>query len=65
MTITIGFGWWIAPAVVTIVAFALAWRAQSPHTGGDYNFVGFFNTMAYIVALVPSLAAWLIWSLFR
>ena len=63
MTFTIAFGWWIAPAIVTAAAFAWAIHMQQPNRGGDYNFTPLFNALWFVVAAVPSLAAWLIWSL--
>lgn len=57
MTLTIAFGWWLAPALITIAAFA--WAMQDKYTGGSYNFAGLF-TLPF--AGCVSLAAWLAWS---
>ena len=63
MTITIGFGWWIAPAVITIIA--LGWAAFMSRDMGNDRFgagaviAGFL----YLIAAVVSLVAWLIWAL--
>lgn len=59
MTYTITFGWWIVPALITAASFAWAfWPDNS--TGFGAAVAGLIQSL---IALVLSLAAWLIWSL--
>lgn len=65
MTIEISFGWWIAPAAVTALAFMWAYLKQdrkvSSGLGEPARFMG--NLFLYLIATIPALIAWLIWSL--
>lgn len=57
-------GWWIVPAAITVAALLwAAWMREPYSDGGSYGFSGLVNLLWYLIALVPSLAAWLIWSL--
>lgn len=59
MTMTITIGWWILPLLVTVASFSwAAWVGSN--SSGDYDFSGAY---AGIASLIPTLAAWLIWSL--
>lgn len=63
MTITIEFGWWVIPAVITAIAFLLAHivgRSDGPDTFGAGAFI---SLMFHALAACVSLVAWLIWSL--
>jgi hypothetical protein len=62
MEITIGFGWWLLPAVLTIISFGMAFANMSSG-GGDYSFAGVFNLILLLAAAVPALLFWLIWAL--
>lgn len=63
MTITIGFGWWIAPAVITIICFGYA-AFMGRDMGNDRFGAGAVITFGfYLMAAVISLFAWLVWSL--
>ncbi|KRA63107.1 hypothetical protein [Rhizobium sp. Root651] len=63
MTFTIEFGWWIVPAIVTILS--LGWAAFiSRDTGNDQYGPGAVISLGfYLAASVASLLAWLIWAL--
>lgn len=65
MTVEISFGWWIAPVAVTALAFLWAYLKQDRSTGGDYAEAGriVFNIALYLIATIPALIAWLVWSL--
>lgn len=67
MTLTIEWGWWLAPFAVTVLMFIVANRiTRDIGGGGDYSFAGFFAGLYYmIVWVLPSLVAWLIWALVR
>lgn len=63
MTFTIEFGWWLAPAIISIMSSALALyittrNSTSPACGLD-------RLVALIIfeaALIISLTSWLIWA---
>lgn len=66
MTITLTFGWWLLPAIVTAAVFGFViWQERKrPSVGGLGDVGGAAITfMGALVAAVVSLAAWLIWSL--
>jgi hypothetical protein len=64
MTLTIQFGWWLLPLALTVAAF---WRAayldRDNKPGGDYNMSGIVSAVYYGLALIVSLAVWLVWAL--
>lgn len=66
--VTIAFGWWLAPAILTI-AFLAGWRVfgvrMQPQGGSMFpDTVGALVEMAgYLVAALLSTIAWLIWAL--
>lgn len=66
MTVTIGFGWWLAPLAITLAA--LVWHRwvhrDDTHSFG-YGGIGnaFGQLLTFSVALIVSLIAWLIWAL--
>ena len=60
---TITFGWWAIPAVITAVA--MTWALMGDYAPrGDYDFgtpvIGLLKLGA---AVIVSLLAWLVWSL--
>ena len=65
MSMTIAFGWWVAPAVVTIVAYGWAAIVSRPD-GRSYGLAaigeGAVALFFYGLATVASLAAWLVWA---
>ena len=63
MTITIGFGWWLLPMAVTIIAYGFAISKFSRGGGGDYSFPELWNGILLIIVTIPVLIAWLIWAL--
>lgn len=66
MDVTITLGWWLAPAAVTISAFAgmALWDRSQPRSSG-YGAVtdGLLALIAYGAALIVSLVAWLFWAI--
>lgn len=65
MTISLSLGWWLAPLAVTIIAFAwhfLLWANQPPPSGYGAIGDGIAATASFLLALVVSLVAWLIWA---
>ena len=69
MTMTIGFGWWLIPAAITLAALAVAvvWLWRRGGVGYDpiaRAITAFFDLMVLLALLVICLAAWLIWALF-
>ncbi|UXT31980.1 hypothetical protein [Agrobacterium tumefaciens] len=63
MTIAIGFGWWVVPALITVLTFGYA-AFMSRDMGNDRFGAGAVITFGfYLLASVASLLAWLIWSL--
>lgn len=65
MTITIQSGWWIVPLLVTIVAFAWFFWADNDNvsSGRDYGAGALISLFLFCLALIVSLAAWLVWAL--
>lgn len=55
--LTITLGWWILPAVITAVLFAVAWDDE--RAAGN----SFGAGLSYFFAALPSLAAWVIYLL--
>lgn len=69
MTMTIGFGWWLIPAAITLAALVIAvvWRGHLGNAGYDpiaRAVSAFFDLMVLLALLVICLAAWLVWALF-
>lgn len=66
MSMTITLGWWVAPALVTVLAFALVCWGMSDHrpsgTIGDVA-MGIVALVWIAGATIVSLIAWLIWAL--
>lgn len=65
MTINIALGWWVIPAAVTAIALLIAaWRSDRSYSHG-LGAVGqaMANAFIFLIAIVISLIAWLIWSL--
>ncbi|UXS69176.1 hypothetical protein FY145_01125 [Agrobacterium tumefaciens] len=63
MTIAIGFGWWVVPALITVLTFGYA-AFMSRDMGNDRFGAGAVIAFGfYLLASVASLLAWLIWSL--
>lgn len=62
MSIAIPLGWWIAPIVITVAVFAIAWRNEDNSPAGDYGRIGqgIGNAVIYGMALIVSLFAWLL-----
>lgn len=67
MTLTLAHGWWLAPATFT-VAMLLAWRLfgarMQPSRGNMFPDAGgaLLELCGYLVALLLSVIAWLIWA---
>jgi hypothetical protein len=66
MNITIAFGWWLIPAVITRYAFWRSfryWIKRGP-IRGDYDF-GVDVLLAHGAALIVTLLVWLIYAVLR
>ncbi len=63
MTFTITMGWWILPAVITLVSFMAAiCFAVFTRSEGDFNaFDVIFGGGALMVATIVSLISWMSW----
>lgn len=71
MMFSVTIGWWLAPALVTIVSYLAAVLACRPARSG-YDWYGSSQLVDGIVLLMRlltatsvSLVAWLIWALLR
>ncbi|GAA4169179.1 hypothetical protein [Shinella granuli] len=63
MTFTVDFGWWLVPAVITLLSFGIA-AFMSRDMGDDRFGAGAVIMFGfYLMASVASLAAWLVWAL--
>jgi len=69
MNITIEWGWWLLPFAITVSTFIAA-RTVNKRAGDGGGWFGgvnaLFSFLNYLVmCVVPSLVAWLVWSIFR
>lgn len=66
MTFTISFGWWVAPVVVTAISFLVAYASSEREQAFGLGAVGqaMANGFLFLIAIVVSLSAWLVWSIF-
>lgn len=68
MTLSLTLGWWIAPATLTATLLT-AWRLfgvrMQPNNGGMFPDMGgaLMELLGYVVALLLSALAWLVWAL--
>lgn len=64
MSVTLTLGWWLIPALVTVLACAWAWSMVSSRpSGGSYDFGAAIAFMiCFPIASTVSLAAWLIYA---
>lgn len=63
MTFTIDFGWWIIPALITMLTFGYA-AFMGRDIGNDRFGAGAVVVFVfYLMAGAASLLAWLIWAL--
>lgn len=69
MSVTIEWGWWLLPLAFTVGTFIAARVINSEAGDGGGWFAGvnaMFSFITYLlVCVVPSLVAWLLWSIFR
>ncbi len=63
MTITITLGWWLAPAIITVVLFVWAFWPLEVYAFSKGPSVSVVQTICTLGAAVVSLAAWLVWAL--
>ncbi|MER9652504.1 hypothetical protein NKJ26_03165 [Mesorhizobium sp. M0152] len=63
MSLTVTFGWWVVPAVITIGTFGRAAMIPAEPKGGDYSFPDPMPFIRFGLAAIFSLAAWLVWAL--
>jgi len=63
MQFTIELGWWLVPAVITLVCFGAAAFASRDMGNDQYGAGAVISFGFYLAACVVSLAVWLIWSL--
>jgi len=60
MDLTIMLGWWIAPALVTLLAFIIAGNNLPVYSRGYGD--GIAGVFILGVAIIVSLIAWLVWA---
>lgn len=61
MNITVSLGWWIAPTIVTIAAFLVAFQ-HFEDSNSAYGMGAMLDAMLLMGAAIVSLIAWLIWA---
>lgn len=61
MTLTIDFGWWLAPLALTLAAFAWAF-IKCPSSQYPSYADGITAMFFYFPATIFSLIAWLVWA---
>lgn len=64
MEFTVTFGWWLIPAVITLLSFVGAAFVARDIGNDPYGAGGFIALGFHLIAAVASLLAWLIWALF-
>lgn len=66
MTLTLTFGWWLLPMLVSIIGLICS-IVMTRNQGTDWFGIGsFFTFVTYVMFfVVPSLIAWLIWALLK
>ena len=57
MELTLHISWWLAPTVITVLAFTAAALKFVPT--GNYGAGGIWNSILLLLAAVASLVAWL------
>jgi len=69
MAITLTMGWWLAPAIITLICIIISiivWFMDMSGPGGSYiDTRGFTGCIVTIIMLIPILGSWLIWALFH
>lgn len=68
MTFYFPVGWWLLPLAATVGAFIWQWWVhKDERRSGDYGDIGMAmgQLVTLAVAVIVSLAAWLIWALLR
>lgn len=63
--ITITLGWWLLPALITLVSLIWCLVVNARDSSGGFldGMANLFNLLVFCV--VPSLIAWLAWALLR
>lgn len=61
MTLTVDFGWWLAPLALTLAAFLWAFMNCLPSRYPSYA-DGVVALFAFCLATIISLIAWLVWA---
>jgi len=64
MELTITFGWWLIPAVITLLSFGTVTFMSRDMGNDQYGAGAVIAAGFYLLAAVVSLLAWLIWALF-
>ena len=63
MSYTITLGWWLAPSIMTALAFSIAaFMGRSDGRPDQYGAGAILSLVLYLVAAVFSLIAWLLWA---
>jgi hypothetical protein len=66
MTLTIGFGWWLLPALITAVACAASWWIDTYDSRRGYSrseyLGGLVSALIWSPAIIVSLFGWLVWA---
>ena len=65
MSITLTFGWWLIPAIITLIAFG-KWTIYvlQRESGGDYDFgddLGVNAVIGLLVAAIISSFSWMVY----
>lgn len=63
MTFTVEFGWWILPTAITSASLGFAAFCSRDMGNDQFGAGAVISFGFYMMALVCSLAAWLIWAL--
>lgn len=68
MSVTIEWGWWLLPFTITVTTFIAATAMNRNAGGGAWS--GGLDAIGSLICYltlcgVPSLIAWLLWSIFR
>lgn len=62
MSVTLTFGWWLLPLVITVLAISFALFLSQRKGGQDDLAGGIVSLIFFCFATIISLLAWLIWA---
>lgn len=62
MSYTITMGWWVVPAIITIISLGTAAFVSRDMGNDQYGAGAVIALVFYLMAVAVSLIAWLVWA---